>query len=211
MKIPSKKAWFDRHLCEGQLSCLTGNTVAALLRLGYEGDRRVQRAIEWLIKVQNRDGGWLCPYWSAHAKDKHGCFYGTIGPLAALSELPKRDRIHALRLTIERGAEFLLMHRLFKADHHNYSVMNKSWLKLCFPSFYRYSILHGLDVLTKLGYTKDRRMSDAIEILLRKQSRNGTWILESAPTGRMHTDLGVVGKPSKWLTMTALRILKRIS
>jgi len=211
MKIPSKKAWFERHLYEGQLSCLTGNMVAALLRLGYGDDRCVLRAIEWLIKIQNKDGGWLCPYWSAHARDEHGCFYGTIGPLTAFSELPTHKRNPAIQVAIEHGAEFLLMHWLFKADHHGYSVIRDSWLKFSFPPFYRYNILHGLDVLTSLGYTQDRRMSDAIEILLMKQSQNGTWILESAPAGRMHTNLGVVGKPSKWLTMTALRIFKRIS
>lgn len=35
--------------------------------------------------------------------------------------------------TIERGAEFLLTHRLFRADHHNLRVINPQWLKLSFP------------------------------------------------------------------------------
>jgi len=39
------------------------------------------------------------------------------------------------REAIRRGSEFLLVHRLFKADHHNYEIINKSWLKLNFPWF----------------------------------------------------------------------------
>lgn len=43
----------------GTLSCLTGNVVAALLRLGYGDDPRVGRAVGWLVRVQNSGGGWL--------------------------------------------------------------------------------------------------------------------------------------------------------
>jgi len=111
---------------------------------------------------------------------------------------------------IERGAEFLLMHRLFKADHHNYNVINQSWLKLSFPWFYRYNILRGLDVLAKLGYTEDERLSDAIQVLLQKRLPDGTWILESAPVGRMQTSIEARDRPSKGITLIAVRVLKRL-
>lgn len=73
-KIPSLGEWVSSYVFEGQLSCLTGNMVAALIRLGYDNDYRVKKALNWLVKIQNRDGGWLCPYWKAHIKDKHGFF-----------------------------------------------------------------------------------------------------------------------------------------
>jgi len=60
-----------------------------------------------------------------------------------------------MEAAIEQGAEFLLMHRLFKADHHNFQVINESWLKLGFPQFF-YDILRGLQVVTKLGYAEDK-------------------------------------------------------
>lgn len=59
---------------EYELSCLTGNVAASLIKLGYGEDDRVRRALSWLVEVQNEDGGWLCPYWKAHVKDRHGCF-----------------------------------------------------------------------------------------------------------------------------------------
>ncbi|MDI6691669.1 MAG: nitrogen fixation protein NifH, partial [Candidatus Bathyarchaeota archaeon] len=76
---------------------------------------------------------------------------------------------------------------------------------------YGYNILRGLDVLTKLGYVNDERISDAVEVLLQKRQDSGKWILESAPTGRMHVNIEVKGKPSKWITLIALRVLKRLS
>jgi hypothetical protein len=209
-KLPSPNEWVSSKVFEHQYSCLTGNIAAALIRIGYENDPRVRMALKWLVKIQNRDGGWLCPFWKAHIKDKHGCFYGTICPLEAFSEVKKENLTDEMKEAIERGAEFLLMHRLFKADHHNYKVINKAWLKLSFPWFYGYNILRGLDVLTKLGYVKDDRLKDAVEVLLQKRQSNGTWILESAPTGRMQVNIEVKSKPSKWITLTALRVLKRL-
>jgi ribonucleotide monophosphatase NagD (HAD superfamily) len=49
-----------------------------------------------------------------------------------------------------------------------------------------------------------------VQLLLQKRRLDGTWILESAPTGRMPTNIETVGKPSKWITLYALRVLKRL-
>lgn len=210
-KIPSRNEWISSYVFEQQLSCLTGNMVAALIRLGYKNDSRVNKALNWLVKIQNKDGGWLCPYWKAHIKDKHGCFYGTIGAIEGFSEVPKKNLTKEMKKTIERGAEFLLIHHLFKADHHNYRIIHRGWLKFGFPWFYRYHILRGLDVLTKLGYIEDNRLKDAVQILLRKQCRDGKWLLESSPIGRMQANIEKVGKPSKWITLIALKALKRLN
>jgi len=207
--IPPFEPWAEEKIREYEMSCLTGNVALALIRLGYAGDDRVSRALNWLVEVQNADGGWLCPYWKAHIRDKHDCFMGTITPLDALSELPPEFRTPEMEAAIERGAEFLLMHRLFKADHHGFRVINDSWLKFGFPQFF-YDILRGLSVVTKLGYTGDDRIDDALEILLQKQDEEGRWILESTPSGRMQTNLEQKGKPSKWVTLNALRVIKRV-
>ncbi len=211
-KLPAFEDWASSIVFEQQLSCLTGNMVAALIRLGYEEDDfRVKKALEWLVKIQNVDGGWLCPYWKAHIKDNHGCFHGTICSLEAFSEVKTEHLTKEMKRTIERGAEFLLMHRLFKADHHNYRIINESWLKFGFPWFSGYNILRGLDILTKLGYVNDERLLDAVEVLLKKRQGDGTWILENAPIGRMQVNIEAKGKPSKWITLIALRVLKRLS
>jgi hypothetical protein len=206
--LPDRKVWMQSFITEHQYSCLTGNMVAALIRLGYKEDPRVQKALDWLTSIQNEDGGWLCPYWHAHIKDTHSCFYGTICPLEAFSEIPEAERSNEIKRVIERGAEFLLMHRLFKADHHNFQVIKPQWLKLGFPWFYGYDILRGLVILTKLGYTKDERLNDAVEVLLEKQQPDGKWILESTPAGRMWINIEAKGQPSKWITLNALRVFK---
>jgi len=203
------ETWCEGKIREYEMSCLTGNVAASLIKLGYAEDERVRKALKWLVDIQNADGGWLCPYWKAHIKDKHGCFMGTITPLDAFSEVPTELRTTEMMTAIKRGVEFLLMHRLFKADHHGFKTIKKNWLNLGFPWFF-YDILRGLSVVTKLGYTQDERLNDALEILVQKQNAEGKWILENTPSGRMQTNLEQKGKPSKWITLHALRVLKRI-
>jgi hypothetical protein len=209
-KLPPPKEFVSSFIHEHQYSCLTGNMATALIRMGYQEDLRVKKALRWLVKIQNRDGGWLCPYWRAHIGDEHGCFYGTICSLEAFSMVKKESLTEEMKHTIERGAEFLLMHRLFKADHHGYRVINRNWLTLGFPMFYGYNILRGLDVVTRLGYNRDERLNDAVEALLQKRRKDGKWILESSPSGRMQANIESKGNPSKWITIIALRILKRL-
>jgi len=210
-KLPPAEEWVSSFIVEQQLSCLTGNMTAALIRLGYENDPRIHKALQWLVTIQNKDGGWLCPYWRAHIRDKHGCFYGTICPLEAFSEAKKDNLTEEMEGTIKKAAEFMLTHRLFKADHHDYRVINKAWLNLSFPWFYGYNVLRGLDVLTKLGIVEDDLLKDAVDVLMQKRQKDGTWILDNAPIGRMQTNIEAKGKPSKWITLIALRVLKRIS
>jgi hypothetical protein len=208
--LPPKNEFVSSLVHESQLTCLTGNMAAALIRLGYEDDPRVKKALLWLVRVQNKDGGWLCPYWKAHLRDKHACFMGTICPIEAFSEMSPKNLTKDIGETVSRAAEFLLIHRLFKADHHNYGIINKSWLELSYPWF-GYNILRGLDILSKLGYSGDERLRDAVEVLLQKRQSDGSWILENSPEGRMQTNIEKKGQPSKWITLIALRILKRLT
>lgn len=209
-ELPSQKEFVSSLIFESQLSCLTGNMASTLIRMGYANDPRVKKALMWLVRVQNKDGGWLCPYWKAHARDKHGCFMGTICPMEAFSEVPKENLTKEMSATISKGAEFLLMHHLFKADHHNYEAINQKFLELSFPWF-GYTVLRGLDVLTRLGYTRDPRVDEAVDTVLQKRQSNGAWILENSPIGRMPANIERKGQPSKWITLIALRILKRLS
>lgn len=207
---PPLEEWAPGEIKESETTCLTGNVAASLIRMGYADEERVHRALDWLVEVQNVDGGRLCPYWRARIQDNHGCFMGTITPLDAFAELSPRHRTSGIRGAAMRGAEFLLMHRLYKADHHDFRVIDESWLRFGFPRFF-YDVLRGLDVVTRLGYARDERIDDALELLLQKQGPDGRWLLEQTLSGRMQTNLEQKGKPSKWITLNALRVLKRVS
>ncbi len=202
---PDEQIFLTDLVHQMTLSCLTGNVVSALFRLGYRDDPRVWHAIDWLASIQTPDGGWLCPYWKAHLRDKHSCFSGTICALEAFSEIPEPRRTQAQHQASAKGAEFLLMHRLYRADHHDWQVIKPDWLKLSFPFFWGYSTLRALWVLTRLGY-RDERMQDALDVLQGKRLPDGRWPLESTPWGRMQVNLERKGEASKWITLIALSL-----
>jgi hypothetical protein len=209
-RLPPFQEWSMTLVHEQELSCLTGNMVSSLMRLGYGDDSRVKRAIDWLVKIQNEDGGWKCPYWRAHVKDMHACFHGTACALEAFGELPKGMRTRSIDNAVDGGVEFLLMHHLYKADHHGYSTINKEWMVMRFPWFAGYNILRGLDVVTKLGAIDDKRLADGVDVVMSKRIDGSRWVLEKSHAGQMLTNLERKGEPSKWITMISLRILRRI-
>jgi hypothetical protein len=220
--------------------CLTGNMARTLIVLGYGSDPRVRRAIEWMPEAQLEDGGWNCDYPEFEGvKVRHSSFMSTIEPLWAYSEIPKQTWTRRMKRSVERGAEFLLLHRLYKADHHEWMPMNPTFTSLHFPMYFYYDALHGLRVLSKLGYGGDERMRDAAHLVLSKRRPDGRWVLESDwfsqpgestrwlrkkpgqkpsvpsdPWGNsLETaskyDLEPVGAPSKWVTLNCYRALTR--
>lgn len=82
---------------------------------------------------------------------------------------------------------------------------------LSYPSRWRYDILRALDYFRLAGIAYDNRMDDAMEILLKKRRKDGKWPLQSKHPGQTHFDMEEVGKPSRWNTLRALRVLRHFS
>jgi len=161
--------------------CVTGNMARTLTVFGFSDDRRVREMFDWLIKNQGEDGGWNCETKASRNGEAvhHSSFMSTIEPLWAFSALDRQKWPKGARETVERGAEFMLIHRLYKSDKTG-KVIKPEWTRLHFPMFYQYDILHGLRVLSKLGYGGDERMNDARELLMSKRLADGTWPLEAS-------------------------------
>jgi len=193
--------------------CITGNLARTLLVCGYGEDRRVLAAFDWLVENQMDDGGWHCFYEQAHGRGTLDCWEG----LSAFAALPRRKWTRRIKRSVERGVEFYLDRELFREGRRRYLP----WFRFHYPVHYYYDLLVGLDVITRLGYAGDKRLRAALRILEKKRRPDGTWALDA-----VHPDLGVgagyrlrrqkrfalerEGKPSKWITLTALRVLKRV-
>ena len=217
---------FEPHVCA------TGNMIRALARMGYYEDDRVLKALDWLILKQLPDGGWNCS-----PPGKHGSFMSTVQPVWALSEMMLHDARRGWEASAKRGSEFLLKHRVFRSDKDD-SVVMLDFLRLHYPLHYSYDFLHGLRVLTELGVRNDKRMDDAVSLLLEKRLPDGKWLQEGVYRGWRHPhamhgeetvsrpeerelitqgwgteralQLEAAGKPSKWITLQALLVLKRL-
>ncbi len=211
--------FFDRWLREDERDnifedevCIVGNTARMLTRFGYGDDPRVQRLFDRLLEDQKADGGWHC----------HDKPFGTLDgweALAAFATVPETRRSREVRRSVERGAEFYL-ERMLLDEGKKYLP----WFRLHYPTHYYYDVLVGLDVITKLGYGGDERLDKPLRVLQDKRRADGTWQAD-----RIHPDppgyawgkenlkwkvkpftLERAGRPSKWITLTALRVLKRV-
>ncbi len=198
------------------IPCLTGNMVYSLIKLGLLRDERVQHAIEWIVRYQRFDDGlakrvkgW--PY-DNHVScwGKHSCHMGVIKALKALAEIPVEKRSSDVKNVIGRGVEYFLAHHIYKRSHDLSKVSKPSWLRLGFPKMWQTDVLEILQILTKLG-VKDERMQEAIDLVVSKQNDEGKWLLEDTFNGRFLVNIERKDKPSKWITLNALRVLKRFS
>jgi hypothetical protein len=150
-----------------------------LAEFGLENDPRVREMFEWLVRYQRDDGGWNCETAGRDGEEvHHSSFMSTIEPLWAFSSLDSQKWPRGGREAVDRGVEFLLMHRLFKSDNSG-KVIRQEWTQLHFPLFYFYDILHGLRVVTALGFGGDDRTKDARDLLLSKRLPDGTWPMEA--------------------------------
>ena len=217
------KSWAAKHprakAVRWEEPCLTGNMIRTLLVFGYGEDGRVKKAIDWIPRAQLEDGGWNCDY--PEKKVNHSSFMSTIEPLWAYSEIPRQKWTRKMKRSIDDGAEFLLMHHVYKSDNHHWQETYPFFTKLHFPMYYFYDILHALRVLTKLGYEDDDRIQSAVQLLLSKRRPDGAWNLEGDwyregdyfyPSGKGRkapVAIEEIGKPSKWITLNAYRVLTK--
>jgi hypothetical protein len=196
--------------------CLTGNMIWALIRFGLLKDPRVQHGIDFILRYQRFDDGikefpkgW--PY-ERHKNcwGKHTCHMGIVKQLKALAEIPPDKRSDEINDFIDKAAEFVLNHRIYKQSHDLNVVAKQEWTRFGFPLMWKIDALDVLDLLLKLGY-KDDRMQDAIDLVIVKQNENGRWILEKSFNTRTQVKIEKIGNESKWITLLALRVLKKFS
>ena len=54
-------------------------------------------------------------------------------------------------------------------------------------------------------------MQPALDVLFKKRNKDGTWNLQAKIPGQTHFDMEKAGKPSRWNTLRALRVLKHFN
>jgi hypothetical protein len=211
----------------GQIHCLQGNLAAALIDLGWLGDERLDRVLDWLARSITGEGiapaeqqdapvryyrsGNSAPGFACGANNHLPCAWGAVKALLALSKVPVAGRTPAMQAAIQQGVEFLFSRDPAIADYPmGYATKpSQSWFKFGYPIGYVTDVLQNLEVLTSLGYGADPRLNSALELVLSKQDPAGCWKLDYSYNGKTWVEVEAKGKPSKWVTLRALRVLQR--
>ncbi len=194
--------------------CINGQVAAAGAYFGQD----VQGIVDRLLVEQLPDGGWNC---EAENGSMRSSFNTTICVLEALFEHERhagsRPHVTAARL---RGQEYLLERRLFRRrstgaviDYDRKTGPDGSgqpaWTRFAFPTWWHYDVLRGLDYLRSAGVAPDERVAEAIDLVASKRGDDGRWPLEVRFRGDMPIEIDEgAGRPSRWITLRALRVLK---
>ena len=158
-----------------------------------------------LLSEQLEDGGWNCEA----PKSQRSSFHTTICVLEGLLEYERAGRKKAAITKARKRAENYLLERHMFRSLRSGEVINKRWLRFTYPTHWHYDVLRGLDYLRNAGIKPDSRVSEAIEVVIKRRHQNGRWPLnllhpEEIPL-QMET---AVGSASHWNTLRALRALR---
>ena len=100
-----------------------------------------------------------------------------------------------------------MIHRLYKS-HRTGNVVDSKMTRFSFPTGWRYDVLRALDFFQEYNVPKDERINDAIDLVLRRRNRRWKMEFTKSSPGKYFFEMEEVGKPSRWNTLRALRVLK---
>ena len=191
----------NRPYFEGETEpCING----AILAFGSDFGERCDAIVDRLLGEQLPDGGWNCEA----PPSTRSSFHSTVRVLEGLMEYERRwGTTTAVTAARRKGDDYLLQRRMFKRLTTG-EIVDRSWTRFSFPTFWHYDVLRGLDYLRSSGAQPDERVAEAIEVVQSRRHQNGRW-----PMNYLHPDrLGFslepeTGRASRWNTLRAMRVL----
>jgi hypothetical protein len=147
------------------------------------------------------DGGWNCEAPNSGVSS----FHSTICVLEGLLD---HERATGAQLADvrRRGEAYLLARGLFRRRTTG-DVADPAFLTLHAPTRYHYDVLRGLDYFRDAGVAPDERMAAAVRAVAARRQPDGTWLVDASSDDGDVLD-ETVGRPSRWTTLRALRVLR---
>lgn len=186
--------------------CINGRTVANGAYFGLDMSPLVNR----LVGERLDDGGWNC---EAERGSVRSSFDTTISVLEGMLGFENATGGTPESIAARRsGEEYLLERSLFKRSSTG-EPADRKYLHFIHPSRWHYDVLRALDYFRasslQTGAPPDPRLGEAIEHVRSKRQDDGRWLLDWSPTGKVWFDVdGGEDRPSRWITLRALRVLK---
>lgn len=194
------------HIKESDV-CMNGMMLNCAAYFGMD-KKDLKSIIDFILDQILADGGFNCRYNRSGAV--HSSLHSTLSVAEGLFEYEKNGydyRLKEVKKARKSAEEFILMHQLFVSDRTG-EIIKQDFLKFPYPPRWKYDILKALDYFQYSGAKWDERMRPAIKVLLNKQNKDGTWNQYAEYPGLTHFRMGKAGKPGRWNTLRAMRVLK---
>ncbi|MBM2815265.1 MAG: hypothetical protein HW421_2027 [Ignavibacteria bacterium] len=163
--------------------------------------------VDFLIVNQMPDRGYNCR--SNRSGASHSSLHTTLSVIEGILEYRQNGytyRLNELMKAEAESREFILQHKLFRS-HRTGEIIDRKMLMLSYPSRWKYDILRALDYFQFAGVEYDERMQDALDVLIKKRRSDNKWAIQAKHPGQIHFEMEPTGKPSRWNTLRALRVL----
>jgi len=200
----------NRRFLDGETEpCINGR----ILGVGAYFKEPNDALAKQLLGEQLDDGGWNCEAWPfvspKRPPSRRSSFHTTICVLEGLLEYERAGgKSMAVAKARRRGENYLLARRMFRSLR-TAKVIDERWLRFSYPAFWHYDVLRGLDYLRDAGVKPDRRVGEAIKIVLERRHQNGRWPLNLLHREQIPSEMETaVGSASRWNTLRALRVLR---
>ncbi len=208
-KLPKSEKGRNTIVKDG--CCYDGNILFYLNHFGYQEDPRTRKLLDFTYDYYDDENtGWKCRAYPIDPSRVFpvNCFMGRTKVLKAFSYIPETERAPEMRKIIELEVGEILENKVYKylRNEDGTRKAKRGWTNFGFPLFYQADILEITGTLTRLG-VKDDRMQDAIDVINEKRQNDGRWLLKNTYKN-MIMDIEEKHKPSKWVTLRALYVLK---
>ncbi|MEC0089254.1 hypothetical protein [Paenibacillus macquariensis] len=125
-----------------------------LMAYGCDLDKELPWIREWFLKHQLSDGGLNCEP-EAYTDSNKSSIVSTLPPLEAILLFTNRDFTVQEEVFLDEGARYLIEHRLVCSKQSGH-IIDKDWLKPCFPRFFEYDILRGMSYLAEWSRRRNK-------------------------------------------------------
>lgn len=138
--------------------CQLGTIYQLLSACGVDVDSVLPWIRPWFLRYQLPDGGLNCDEAAYTRAVPKSSVVSSLPPLESIL-LCTAGRSFTVQEEnfLDRGAKYLLDRRLFRSQSSG-SVIDESWLKLCFPRFYYYDVLRGLSFILRWSLRLKRKL-----------------------------------------------------
>jgi hypothetical protein len=148
-----------------------GNALAVACRAGMADDPRIGALAADLAEWQWPDGGWNC---DKRPEVEHSSVNESLPPMWGLHEYGTATGEQWALEAANRTAEFFLEHEVYKS-HTTGEVLHPNVVRLRYPPYWHYNVLHGVLILARMGRAADPRARAALELIVEKRSKDGRW------------------------------------
>ncbi len=194
--------------------CINGMFLTYACYFGIDADA-LTSVVDFILEQRMADGGFNCRFNRSGAT--HSSLHSTLSVAEGILEYLQRGysyRAEELADAAASSREFMLRHRLYRSDRTG-EVIHPEFLKFTYPPRWKYNILRALDYFRAADPSpdtrRDPRMDDALHEIRVRRRPDGRWNQRAAHPGAVHVVLERAGRPGRWNTLMALRVLRHFS